>query len=257
MIITLTTDFGLSDPFVGIMKGVILGVAPDAQLVDITHDIRSYDVLEAAFMIETAYRYFPEKTVHLVIVDPGVGSARRPIAATVNGHTFVAPDNGVLSYVLERSTAVYEITNRDLFLTTVSQTFHGRDIFAPVAAHLALGNPIHSVGPSISNAIQEPLPEPSIHKDRVRGVVLRIDKYGNIITNLRREHLRSNFRIRIAGVVVTRLCSSFSEARTGELLAIDGSTGWIELAINQGSAAERLKVERGAEIEVESTSANQ
>jgi S-adenosylmethionine hydrolase len=256
MIITLTTDFGLSDPFVGIMKGVIFGIAPNVQLVDITHDVRSYDVLEGAFILETAYRYFPEKTVHLVVVDPGVGSPRRPIAATANGHTFVAPDNGVLSYVLERS-RVYEITNRNLFLNPVSQTFHGRDVFAPVAAHLALGGPIESVGPPIADAIQKPLPQPRVFQNSIRGTVLRIDKYGNIVTNLRREDLRSNFRLRIAGAVVTRLHTSFSEAKSGELFAIEGSTGRIELALNQGSAAERLKAERGAEIEVESDSANQ
>src|SRR5262245_34584389 len=127
MIITLTTDFGLSDPFVGIMKGVILDVAPDAQLVDITHDIRSFDILEGAFIIATAYRHFPEKTVHLIVVDPGVGSARRPIAATANGHTFLAPDNGVLSYVLQMTDGarprIREITNRNLFLKPISQTF--------------------------------------------------------------------------------------------------------------------------------------
>src|SRR5215831_14066353 len=147
MIITLTTDFGLSDPFVGIMKGVILGIAPEAQIVDISHDIRSYDIVEGAFLIHSTHEYFPEGTVHVVVVDPGVGSARRPIAAFRGGHFFVAPDNGVLSAVLD--VEVYHITNRSLFLDSVSQTFHGRDIFAPVAAHIAKGTPIESVGPRI------------------------------------------------------------------------------------------------------------
>src|SRR5215471_82355 len=147
MIITLTTDFGLSDPFVGIMKGVIFGIVPGAKVVDITHDIGSYDVLEGAFLIESAYRYFPEGTVHVVVVDPGVGSARRPIAAAAHGHVFVGPDNGVLSAVFENE--VYHITNRRLFLDSVSQTFHGRDIFSPVAAYIAKGAPIESVGPRI------------------------------------------------------------------------------------------------------------
>src|SRR3954470_6462390 len=137
MIITLTTDFGLADPFVGIMKGVILGIAPQVQLVDITHEVRSYDILEAAFVIDSAYRYFPAGTVHVIVVDPGVGSARRPIAASANGHVFVAPDNGILSCILESDAvasgmSAYWITNRSLFLDSVSQTFHGRDIFAPV-----------------------------------------------------------------------------------------------------------------------------
>src|SRR6266446_3925542 len=130
MIITLTTDFGVSDPFAGIMKGVILGIEPAAHIVDLTHEIRSYDILEAAFLIDSAYRYFPEGTVHIVVVDPGVGSARRPMAAPAKGHIFVAPDNGVLSLVLQSE--AYRITNESLFLNTVSQTFHGRDIFAPV-----------------------------------------------------------------------------------------------------------------------------
>jgi len=132
MIITLTTDFGLSDPFVGIMKGVILGIAPSVQIVDLGHDIPSYDIVEAVFSIESAYRYFPEGTVHVAVVDPGVGSARRPLAAAFHGHLFVGPDNGVLSTVLEND--VYHIQNDALFLKPVSRTFHGRDIFAPVAA---------------------------------------------------------------------------------------------------------------------------
>src|SRR5215471_1003828 len=151
MIITLTTDFGLSDPFVGIMKGVILGINPKAQLVDISHDIRSYDIAEAAFVIESMYPYFPEGTVHIVVVDPGVGSARRPIAASSHGQLFVAPDNGVLSTVLEKE--AYHIQNSGLFLKSVSQTFHGRDVFAPVAAHLANGTPLESVGTCISDFI--------------------------------------------------------------------------------------------------------
>src|SRR5215470_12743773 len=154
MIITLTTDFGFADPFVGIMKGVILGIAPGSQIVDISHDIRSYDILEAAFVIESSYRYFPAGTIHVVVVDPGVGSARRPLAAAAREHFFVAPDNGVLSYVLHAEPespppSAYTITNGSLFLKSVSQTFHGRDIFAPVAAHLARGAPIESVGPRV------------------------------------------------------------------------------------------------------------
>src|SRR2546421_1112444 len=248
MIITLTTDFGLSDPFVGIMKGVILGIAPQTQLVDITHEIRSYDILEAAFLIDSTYRYFPEGTVHIVIVDPGVGSARRPMAATAKGHFFVAPDNGVLSLVLQSE--AYRITNQSLFLNSVSRTFHGRDIFAPVAAHLSRGTPIESVGPRILDFIKRPMPKPRPQGDKLVGLVLRIDKFGNIITNLRLQDLGPDFTIHVAGLPITRLCSSFSEAEPGEFFAIEGSTGFIELALNQGSAAARLGVQRGAEIEV-------
>jgi len=261
MIITLTTDFGLSDPFVGIMKGVILGIAPDAQLVDITHGVRSYDILEAAFIIDSAYRYFPEGTVHIVVADPGVGSGRRPIVAAVNGHTFVAPDNGVLSLVLDADTgglnpATFHITNDRLFLSSISQTFHGRDIFAPVGAHLARGARIDSVGPPIFDFARKPLPKPRTEAGKLIGTVLRVDKFGNIITNLLRQHLGADFILRVDGFSITCLCSNFSEAEPGKLCALEGSTGFIELALNQGSAADRLNVGPGAEIEVESGSAN-
>jgi len=258
MIITLTTDFGLADPFVGMMKGVILGIAPGAQLVDLTHEIRSYDIVEAALILDASYRYFPAGTVHVIVVDPGVGSERRPIAATANGHVFVAPDNGVLSLVLDSdSVAVYEITDRNLFPGPVSRTFHGRDIFAPVAAHLARGTQVESVGPCIVDFIKRPFPAPRRQGGRMLGTVLRIDKFGNIITNLRLKDLGPEFSVRVAGVAVTKLRRSFSEGGPGEFFAIEGSAGFIELALNQGSAAERLKVELGAEIEVETKPVNQ
>jgi S-adenosylmethionine hydrolase len=260
-IITLTTDFGLSDPFVGIMKGVILGIAPEAQIVDISHEIRSYDILEAAFIIDTSYRHFPAGTVHVIVVDPGVGSARRPMAATAKEHLFVAPDNGVLSYVLHGDdsapgASAYWIKNQSLFLNAVSQTFHGRDIFAPVAANLAAGAPIESVGPRIVDFVNKTLPRPRPQGDKLVGMALRIDKFGNIITNLKRSHLGKDFVIRVAGLSITRLCGNFSEAEPGEFFALEGSTGFIELALNQGSAADRLNVSRGAEIELESPSVN-
>jgi S-adenosylmethionine hydrolase len=260
-IITLTTDFGLADPFVGIMKGVILGIAPDVDIVDITHDIRSYDILEAAFLIETAYRYFPAGTIHVIVVDPGVGSARRPMAASAKDHMFVAPDNGVLSYVLQSdpktpAPATYWIKNQSLFLKAVSQTFHGRDIFAPVAAHISLGTPIGSVGPRITDFVKKPLPKPRPQGGKIVGTVLRIDKFGNIITNLKKSHLGTIFTIRVAGLSITRLCANFSEAEPGEFFAVEGSTGYIELALNQGSAADRLNVSLGAEIELETPSVN-
>ena len=253
MIITLTTDFGLSDPFVGIMKGVILAITPNAQLVDISHDIRPYDIREAMFVVESMYRYFPKGTVHIVVIDPGVGSTRRPLAAEAHGHLFVAPDNGVLSTVLE--TDAYHIQNERLFLKPVSQTFHGRDIFAPVAAYLAGGTPIDLVGLRIHDFVRKSLPQPRRVGGKIVGSVLRIDKFGNVITNVRRSDLSPNFTIRVAGLPVARLCSNFSEADPGECVAVEGSTGYIEIAMNQESAADRLKVASGAEIEVESDSA--
>lgn len=260
-IITLTTDFGLSDPFVGIMKGVILGIAPEAQIIDISHEIHSYDILEAAFIIDTSYRYFPAGTIHVIVVDPGVGSARRPMAVTAKEHIFVAPDNGVLSYILNgdisaQAAFAYWIKNQSLFLNAVSQTFHGRDIFAPVAASLATGTPIESVGPRIVDFVKKALPKPQPQGDKLVGMALRIDKFGNIITNLKRTHLGNAFVIRVAGLAITRFCRNFSEAEPGEFFALEGSTGYIELALNQGSAADRLNVRRGAEIELESPLVN-
>jgi len=259
MIITLTTDFGLTDPFVGIMKGVILEIAPGVQIVDITHEVPSYDINEGAFMLDSAWRYFPVGTIHVVVVDPGVGSARRPIATSVNGHTFVAPDNGVLSWVFRSGAAVtHHITNASWFNPVVSKTFHGRDVFAPVAAHLARGDALDAVGPVISDYRQLPLPEVRfLPGNRLAGTVLRIDRFGNIITNLQRKHLAGSFRIRTGTAEVRRVASNYTEGPSGEVFAIEGSTGYIELSINQGSAAERFGVRCGSEIEVETGGANQ
>ena len=252
MIITLTTDFGLKDPFVGAMKGVILSRNPDVRIVDITHDIPSYDVMEASIIIGDACRFFPAGTVHVVVVDPGVGSARRPIAVKGTGQgagqVFIGPDNGVFSLV-SGSGPGYHITNTDLFQHPVSQTFHGRDIFAPVAAYLAAGAPIESVGPVAAGLVT--------HSAHQKPSVLRVDKFGNVLTNLRRDQLGSDFVIRASGIEVRRLLSSYSEAFPGEVFAIEGSAGLIELSMNLESAADRLKLQRGAEIEVETGPLNQ
>jgi S-adenosyl-L-methionine hydrolase (adenosine-forming) len=252
MIITLTTDFGLKDPFVGAMKGVIFSLAPNVQIVDITHDIPSYDVIEASIIIYEACRYFPAGTIHVVVVDPGVGSERRPIVLSAKGNQpdqiFIAPDNGVLSLVLGSSEARH-ITNDSLFRKPISQTFHGRDIFAPVAAKLAVGTPIDSVGPRVTDLLT---------LSSSRGpTVLRVDKFGNLQTNLRRDQLGIGFAIRAGGIEVRRVLSSYSEALPGELFAIEGSAGLIELCLNQGSAANRLNLRRGAEFEVETGTLNQ
>jgi S-adenosyl-L-methionine hydrolase (adenosine-forming) len=262
MIITLTTDFGLSDPFAGIMKGVILSIAPEVQIVDVSHGVASYNVAEAAFLVNSSFRYFPEGTIHVVVVDSGVGSSRRPIAAFAQNHYFVAPDNGVLSYVLHTESpappaSVHHITNQRLFRNPVSHTFHGRDIFAPTAAHLARGMRLGSVGESITDFDQKPLPRPrSNGPNRLIASVLHIDRFGNIVTSLRRNDLLPPFRIRIAGKEVSDLRRTFSDAAPGELVAVEGSTGYIEIAFNQGSAAGRLQITTGAEMEVETGPVN-
>lgn len=262
MIITLTTDFGLVDPFVGVMKGVILGIASDAHLVDLTHEIPSYDVLDAAFILGSAVWHFPPGSVHLAVVDPGVGSRRRAIAVRAGGHYFVGPDNGIFSVILERQTAeepcvVHQITNESLFRKPVSPTFHGRDVFAPVAAHIARGLPMESVGPRVLDFLIRDIPRPRPSgENRYRCRIIRVDKFGNLITNLRRTNLGRNFSVRIGGAEVVRLCASYADGQPGEVFAVVGSSGFIEISLNQDSAHGRLGVGSGAEFEVETDSSN-
>ncbi|HEX4996986.1 MAG TPA: SAM-dependent chlorinase/fluorinase [Terriglobia bacterium] len=255
MIITLTTDFGLIDPYVGVMKGVILGLASAANIVDLTHDIPSYDIQGGAFALASAVRHFPEGTVHVVVVDPGVGGARFPIAAERGGQRFVGPDNGVLSLalgMLEGEMAAHRIANESWFRHPVSQTFHGRDIFAPTAAHLALGEPVSAAGPRIGAIAQ--LTPPG---NQGRGArVLNIDKFGNIVTSLRPGELGRGFGLRIGGREVRGLLSSYEDAPTGELFAIEGSAGFVEISLKEDSAALALSVRRGAQIEVETGDVN-
>lgn len=255
-IVTLTTDFGTDDHYVGTMKGVVLRINPRATLVDICHAIPPYDVLQGALTLAQAYRYFPAGTVHIVVVDPGVGSARRPIVADTGQHRFVAPDNGVLSFIYEResSVVVREITNDELFLHPVSNTFHGRDIFAPVAAHLSRGVDFESVGPVISDHVRLDVPKPRrLGENLIQGSVLKIDWFGNIVTNLTPEDITPetrDVRVRIASTEISKLRHTYSGANHGELFAIFGSMGFLEIAVNQGSAAELLRVRVGDAVEV-------
>jgi len=243
MIITLTTDFGLRDAYVGIMKGVILEIAPSARLVDITHEVRSHDVAEGAFALASAIRYFPPGTVHLGVVDPGVGSERRPVAASDGRCMFVGPDNGLFSLCLDDSARVHHITNDANFLVPVSDTFHGRDIFAPVAARLASGLDLAEVGPRIHGILKlTPGECPR---------VLHIDRFGNIVTSLRLEAMSPNPVLCIAGSRVGLICRTYTEGPPGELFMVVGSSGFIEVAMNRDSAARRFEVNSGSELEVE------
>ncbi len=243
MIITLTTDFGLRDPYVGIMKGVILGIAPEACLVDITHEVGSHDIVEGAFALASSVRFFPPGTVHLGVVDPGVGSDRRPIAASDGQHMFVGPDNGLFSLCLDENATMHHITNDAYFLSPVSETFHGRDIFAPVAARLAAGMALEGVGPPILDLLKLTFGE--------SPTVLHIDRFGNIVTSLRAKDLSPNPALRISGTRIGSLCRTYAEGRPGEFFMVVGSSGFIEVAMNRGSAADRLQVTRGLEFEVE------
>jgi S-adenosylmethionine hydrolase len=254
-IVALLTDFGTRDHYVGTMKGVVLGVCPDVALVDITHEIPPQDLLAGALELAAAYRYFPAGTVFLVVVDPGVGSGRRALAAEAGGYRFVAPDNGVLTAVLRESSPrmVVELSNPKYQRPAVSRTFEGRDRFAPAAGWLAAGMPVESFGPVLPEYVKLTIPAPVLDADRATGVVLRIDRFGNLITNLHRsvvEPLMAGgpVEVRIAGRVVAHVVSTYAEAPAGTPCALFGSTDHLEIAVPQGDAAARLGIGRGAEV---------
>jgi S-adenosylmethionine hydrolase len=255
-ILTLTTDFGLSDHYVGTMKGVILGICPRAQLVDISHDVAPFAIAEGAYVLAQAYSYFPPKTVHVVVVDPGVGSARRPIVVEAAGQLFVAPDNGVLGMIFEgEKHKVRAISNTRYFLDPVSRTFHGRDIFSPVGAHLAAGVAPARVGKPIDNYVRPEFAAPArTGKDRWSGRILKIDRFGNVVTNLRAADFPGlsdgNFSLAVGSPRIDRLAATYAERAPGELFAIAGSGGFLEISMNQGSAAQRLGCAPGAAVEL-------
>ena len=255
-IITVITDFGLRDHYVAAMKGVILGICPGAGIIDVTHEVSSFEVAEAAFLLSQTWVCFPKKTVHIVVVDPGVGSMRRPILAEVEGHRFVAPDNGVLTPVLTREGCkVRHITTEKYFRRPVSRTFHGRDIFAPVAAHLASGATSSKMGPLIDNHLRLTFERPSRTARRGwTGAILHVDHFGNIVTNIpvaEFPHIEQQpFEVVIGCRSVDQLAQNYAEMRPGELFAIVGSSGYLEISANQASAARLLGCETGAPVEL-------
>jgi S-adenosylmethionine hydrolase len=259
-IVTLTTDFGSADPWVGVMKGVILGVNPDVALVDISHDIRAHDVMEAAYVVAQAYRYFPPRTIHLVVVDPGVGSARRPLLVSADRYYFVAPDNGVLSVVFAREESVHvrHITSSHYFLEPVSNTFHGRDIFSPIAGWLSRQVESDKFGELITDYTRFALPLPKrVSEKQVKALVLRVDRFGTLMTNLTPADLPelfqqkpAPFKMTVGKGEVTQLKTAYADGAQGELFAILGSSGYIEIAANKASASQALGVGRGVEVAV-------
>lgn len=257
-VITLTTDFGVGDPYVGMMKAVILSIAPDVRIVDLTHGIRSHDVTEASLVIGSSHAYFPKGAIHVVVVDPGVGSSRRPLLVATEQAYFVAPDNGVLSEIYAGSTrlACLELTATRFFRHPVSQTFHGRDVFAPVAAWLSRGVEPERFGSPVKNRVALRLPElRQSGRDGLAGTVLRVDKFGNLVTNLRAENYRERlqagkFMLSIGGHQVRRLCRSYREAEGREPFVIWGSLGLLEISCNQASAAKHLEVSVHDEFEL-------
>lgn len=254
-VISLLTDFGLNDGYVGIMHGVILSICPDARIVDISHGIPPQDVRRAAYVLHISYPYFPEGTVHVVVVDPGVGSKRRAIAIRTSVGYFVAPDNGVLSYVLarERMLEAVELTNSRYWLPRVSATFHGRDVFSPVGAHLLCGVPMRELGRPISDLVTFPMPAAKRQSDgRLIGHVLHIDRFGNIITDIRQDELPrdGNVAVRIRDRRISGVRTTYATVPEGDLVALIGSDGMLEIAVRNGNAAQDMGIQVGEEVVV-------
>lgn len=272
-IITLLTDFGESDGYVGVMKGVILGIAPDVKLVDISHQVGPQAVQQAASLLSGVYTYFPPHTVHLVVVDPGVGGTRRPIALETPRGRFVAPDNGVLAYIQQQepdSIAVV-LENQRYWRPTLSHTFHGRDIFSPVAAHLANGVALREFGPACDDLVKPPIPAIEIAPGLVRGEVLRIDHFGNALTNIARlrwvdeqaiefcpidpdlaDDTRlfdaSSARVMFGWHTLNGIHQSYGQVSVGQALALVGSGAELEISVNQSSAQSKLALQVGDSV---------
>ena len=258
-IITLTTDFGTNDHFVGAVKGVILNIAPEAAIVDISHAVQAYDVLDGALAISQTYSYFPAGTVHMVVVDPGVGTTRRPIIASSDGYHFVAPDNGVLSmvYAKEERIRVRHVTSDHYFRQPVSNTFHGRDVFAPVAAYLAKMVDSHKFGEEIEDYVRFAAPRPKpVAENRLRAVVLKVDRFGNLITNVTPEDAPAlfagevGFKIVVGSKEVTAIRTAYAEGTPGEVFGIVGSMGYLEIVANRAAAAQITGAGKGSEVSV-------
>jgi len=255
-VIALLSDFGTRDHYAGTMKGVALGICPDATLVDISHDVPAHDVLAGALELAASYRYFPAGTVFLVVVDPGVGSTRRGIAADAGDYKFVAPDNGVLTVVLDEHPPrrVVELTERKYARPTVSRTFEGRDRFAPAAAWLAKGIELTAMGRPAGAIARLEVPHPRVADDEIEGQVLRVDRFGNLITNIDRKAFEklsgTPLDIRVGARQVSKVVSTYADASAGEVCALFGSTDHLEIAANGASAADELGVGRGALVHI-------
>jgi hypothetical protein len=272
MVISLTTDFGIDDGYVGTMKGVMAGIAPDTPFVDITHTIAPQDLRQTAYVLWTALPYFPEESVHLVVVDPGVGTARRAIATKTAWGVLVGPDNGVFSYVWASAPPdlTVALENSAYQRPTISGTFHGRDIFSPAAAHIAAGVPLRELGPVVSDPVQLPIPTMEVGADGIRGEVIYIDHFGNVITSIGRLvwessllHLDPVFsddeprvlnvgrlNVNVAGRELGSIRRTYGEVERGQPLALVGSEGMLELAVNQGRGSDALDVQVGDPVEV-------
>lgn len=253
-LITLLTDFGFEDEYVGVCKGVILGRNPEAKIVDLSHAVDPQDIYQAAYLLKAAYSYFPTDTIHMAVVDPGVGSNRAILAARFANQVFLAPDNGLLTGVWGGNPPelLVRIENTDLYLKPVSHSFQGRDIFAPIAAHLSLGMDINELGPTLARdqAVTLTLPAAeSQDDDRLRGQVIAIDHFGNLVTNISATIVArvdpKNIVVRVGHQTIVGLSTSYFQAGQGQALALIGSRQLLEIAVNQANAAEKLHVSKG------------
>lgn len=256
-IITLTSDFGLQDHYVSAMKAVILGITPDVRLVDISHDIPPQDIMAGAWVVRNAAFLFPPGTVHLVVVDPGVGTSRHPVALKIKDQYFVGPDNGIFSLLFKDfEYEACKLNNSEYWRTgEVSKTFHGRDIFAPVAAHLSSGIPLNEIGDPINELETYHWAVPIADKDGLQGWVLHIDRFGNLITNISKEliddHIKKkDMKIYVGNTMLNKVVSTFGDVEEGEPAAFIGSSGMLEIGINKGNAARMLSVDKGAQISI-------
>jgi S-adenosyl-L-methionine hydrolase (adenosine-forming) len=259
-IVTLTTDFGVADHFVGTIKGVILDIVPEAEIVDICHAVQAFDVLDGALTIAQAYSYFPAGTVHLVVVDPGVGTERRPIIASTDRHHLVAPDNGVLSLVYDREERlqVRHVAAEHYFLQPMSNTFHARDVFSPVAAYLAKGVDPEKFGEVITDYVRFNAPRAkTVDSQTLRGVILKVDRFGNLVTNITPqdapmlfEPQPGPFKIVVGKREVTAIKTAYAQGAPGEVFGILGSMGYLEIATNRGAAAQLVGAGKGSEVSI-------
>jgi S-adenosylmethionine hydrolase len=248
-IIALLTDFGTRDYYVGAMKGVILSINPHAQIVDITHEIEPQNITSAAFVLSACYRDFPPATIFVCVVDPGVGSDRRAIAAASNDYTFVSPDNGIFSLVEAGNAGMVSIDNDRFFQKPVSAIFHGRDIFAPVAAHLSTGVALEELGPTVSDpVVLSDLRSRRSGENIIDGSIIHIDRFGNIVTSITAAEAGSSVKLEIAGRTVDERREFYAGAESCQPFAIAGSAGFIEVSINGGSAAKELAVRIGTPV---------
>ena len=259
-VISLLSDFGLKDPYVAEMKAVILSICPEARIVDISNKIEKFNIRMGAFILASAASYFPEGTVHVAVVDPGVGTKRRPILVVTKRAFYVGPDNGLLILSAQRQgiSHVYHVTNKQFMLSHVSRTFHGRDVFAPTAAHLAKGHVPSEVGPEVKDYIVPRFAKPTLSKNVLAGEVLHVDGFGNVITNVSLKELEKigikegdMLHVKLKeDTVKLKFCIAYGEVKANQPLAIIGSHDFLEISVNQGSAARKFKVGIGEAVQL-------